>query len=101
MFASMSTFRGQGVDLETAARAAGESMEAWLRQFEGYLGLLLLTNQETGQAHALTFWEDAESVRQSEHGRAQMRERMAATIGIDVIAADSYAVSFRDGPNLA
>jgi hypothetical protein len=100
MFASMSTFRGEGIDLDTAAKAAGESMEAWLRQFDGYLGLLLLTSQETGSAHALTFWENAESVAQSEHGRTQMRESMAATIGIDVVASGAYAVSFRDGPNL-
>jgi hypothetical protein len=100
MFASMSTFRGEGIDLDTAAKAAGESMEAWLRQFDGYLGLILLTNQEAGSAHALTFWENAESVEQSEHGRTQMRESMAATIGVDVVASGSYAISFRDGPNL-
>jgi hypothetical protein len=100
MFASMSTFRGEGIDLEIAAKAAGESMEAWLRQFDGYLGLLLLTDQKTGSAHALTFWEDAESVEQSEHGRTQMRESMAATIGLDIVASGAYAVSFRDGPNL-
>lgn len=96
----MSTFRGEGIDLDTAAKAAGESMEAWLRQFDGYLGLILLTNEEAGSAHALTFWENAESVEQSEPGRTQMRESMAATIGVDVVASGSYAISFRDGPNL-
>lgn len=98
MFASMSTFQGEGVDLDAAAKAAGESMEAWLRQFDGYAGLVILTNQENGTAHAMTFWESAEAAEQSRHGRARMREQMAATIGVELVGNDHYAVSFREGP---
>jgi hypothetical protein len=100
MFASMSTFRGEGVDLETAAMAAGESMEAWLRQYHGYRGLIILTNQDLGTAHAVTFWESAEAAEQSSHGRAQMRERMAATIGVELVGNEQYAVSYREGLGL-
>jgi hypothetical protein len=97
MFASMSTFRGEGIDLDAAAKAAGETMAGWLSEFDGYLGLFIITNQEQGLAHAFTFWESAEAVEQSLHGRTRMREQMAATIGVDLLRHDHYVVSFRDG----
>lgn len=93
----MSTFRGDGVDLDGAAKAAGETMEAWLRQFDGYLGLMIITNQEIGTAHALTFWESAEAAAQSQHGRARMREQMAASIGVELVGNDHYAISYLEG----
>jgi hypothetical protein len=97
MFASMSTFHGGGVDLDAAAKAAGETMEAWLRQFEGYLGVMIITNQEIGTAHALTFWESAEAAAQSQHGRTRMREQMAAAIGVELVGNDHYRISYREG----
>ena len=98
MFASVTAFRGQYMDLDGAAKAAGESMEGWLREFDGYLGLLILTNQESGSAYALTFWESEEAAEQSRPGRARMREQMAATIGIELVSNEHHSISYRDGP---
>jgi hypothetical protein len=95
MFASMSTFRGEGVDLDASAKAAGETMESWLLQFEGYRGLMIITNEASGTAHALTFWDSPEAAEKSMHGRGRMRDQMASAIGVDVVASEPYAVSFR------
>jgi hypothetical protein len=97
MYASLSTFRGEGVELDPAGVAAGESMAAWLREFEGYLGLAILTNEETGMAYALTFWESSEAAEKSRLARTRMREQMAAAIGIEVLGNELCTVSFSDG----
>jgi hypothetical protein len=97
MFVSMSTFRGDGVDVDASAKAAGETMETWLQQFEGYRGQMILTNQESGTAHAFTFWESREAAEKSVHGRARMRDQMANAIGVDVVGSELYAISFRAG----
>ena len=97
MYASVSTFRGEGVELDPAGLAAGESMAAWLREFEGYLGIMILTCEETGMAYAMTFWESPEAAEKTRLARARMREQMAAAVGIDVLGNEHCTVSFSDG----
>ena len=91
----MSTFTADGVDLSDAARIVGESMEGWLRGFEGYAGFLILTNDEQGLARVMTFWESREAVEASERGRASMREAMAERLGVHLETVESYEVSRR------
>ena len=97
MYASLSTFRGEVADLDLAGRSVGEAMETWLREFEGYLGLIILTNEETGMAYAMTFWESADAAERSRHGRGRMREQMASAVGVDVLSNEHYTVSFCEG----
>jgi heme-degrading monooxygenase HmoA len=95
VFASMSTFSADGVDLAHAARIVGESMEGWLRGFEGYAGLIILTNDEQGLARVMTFWESREAVEASERGRTNVREAMAERLGVKLESVESYEVSRR------
>jgi heme-degrading monooxygenase HmoA len=95
MFASMSTFNTNGVDLADAARIVGESMEGWLRGFDGYAGLLILTNEEQGLARVMTFWESREAVEASERGRTNVRQAMAERLGVELVSVEAYEVSRR------
>ena len=95
VFVSMSTFSANGVNLGDAARLVGESMEGWLRGFEGYAGLLILTNQEEGLARVMTFWESREAVEASARGRDSIRQAMAARLGVTLESVEAYEVSRR------
>jgi hypothetical protein len=97
MFASMSTFTANGMDLAATAKVVGETMEPWMRQFEGYQGLMILTDQESGKARMITFWESQEAADKSRPGRLKMRDQLSGTIGVRVEGTEPYTVSFLDG----
>ncbi|HEY7197849.1 MAG TPA: hypothetical protein VH306_11745 [Gaiellaceae bacterium] len=93
MYASMSSFSANGIDLSEAARLAGESMEEWMRGFDGYLGLLMLTGDDN--ARVISFWESREAVERSSRGRTTVRDAMAARIGVTLESVETYEVSHR------
>ena len=85
------------MDLAETARFVGETMEPWMRDFEGYEGLLILTDQASGTARMITFWESQRAAEQSRHGRLTMRDRLSETIGVQVEGTEPFEVAFRDG----
>ncbi len=95
MFASMSTFSAEGIDMAGAARIVGESMEGWLRGFDGYAGLLILTNDDQGLARVMTFWESQDAMEASAPGRESVRDSMADRLGVTLDAVETYEVSRR------
>ena len=74
----------------TAARMAAESMLGWLREFDGYRGLLVLGDPETGDARILSFWETLEAVERSERGRREVRESMIAAAGAELVGVERF-----------
>jgi hypothetical protein len=93
MYASMSTFSADGIGLADAARLVGESMEGWLRGFEGYAGLLIFTNEELGRARVTTFWESRETLEASASGRANVRDSLAGRLGAKLESVETFEVS--------
>ncbi len=96
MFASMSTIRGDQPDLEATARVVGDTMLNWLREFDGYAGLLILTDEEGGLARVITFWESEEAAERSKLARLKMRDQMTSTVQMEVASTEPYAVAFDD-----
>jgi hypothetical protein len=97
LLANITTVTGGGGDLQAAAAMAGEALLPWVRQFDGYRGMLILADGESGTARFATFWEDEEALRRSEHGRAQVREQMAKTAGVEIESVQAYTVLLMDG----
>jgi hypothetical protein len=58
MLANMTTVTSGRGDLSTEAKMAAEALLPWVRQFDGYRGIVVLTDGENGKAHFVTFWED-------------------------------------------
>jgi hypothetical protein len=71
-------------------------MASWLRDLDGYEGLLMLSNEETGTTHVITFWADEEVAERSRVARLQLRDRITATVSVEVQETQPYAVSFAD-----
>ena len=47
--------------MTAVATMAGETMVEWLRELEGFEGLLMLSNDETGITHVISFWRTMRS----------------------------------------
>ena len=89
----MTTVRGAGPDVSATAGMAAESMLDWLREFDGFQGLVILTDEEGGRARVITFWESEEAAERSREGRLKMRDRLVETIGLEVEGMEPYAVA--------
>ncbi len=63
---------------------AGETMVEWLRDIEGFQGLLMLSNDETGTTHVISFWESKEVAERSRVARLKLRDRITSTVSVEV-----------------
>jgi quinol monooxygenase YgiN len=93
----MTSIRSDRGDLDEDAQAAVEALLPWIRQFDGYRGMIVLTDGANGRAHFVTFWEDEEALKRSAQGRQQVREQMAKTAGAEIESSQAYVVRLLDG----
>ena len=78
------------------ATMAGETMVEWLRDIEGFEGLLMLSSDETGTTHVISFWESKEIADRSRVARLQLRDRITSTVNVEVQETEPYEVAFAD-----
>jgi heme-degrading monooxygenase HmoA len=76
------------------ATFAGEAMLPWLRQIQGFEGLLMLSNQAEGTTLVLSFWESREVAEKHREARTQVRERVTSTVDVQIEEVVGYEVSF-------
>ena len=97
MHASLTTTLGpHDGDMLEVARMAGDTMLGWLRDVEGFRGIVMLSNEETGTTHVITFWENAEVAERSRVSRLQLRDRITETVSVEVQETRQYVVAFAD-----
>lgn len=78
------------------ATMSGEEMLPWLREIEGFHGLVMLTNETDKTTLVVTFWESREVAEQHSAARARFRERITETVDVRVEGATDYAVTFAE-----
>ena len=98
VYASMTTTRGENEEMAELARMVGHSMLDWHTQIEGFLGLALLTNQEQGTTQVITYWESEEAAERSLAARLALRDRITATVSVQVEETVGYEVPFARFP---
>jgi hypothetical protein len=76
------------------ATIAGEEMLRWLQDIDGFEGLLMLSNEAEGTTLALTFWESREVADRHRAARMQFRDRVTATVNVQVEETVDYEVTF-------
>ena len=82
------------------ATLVGEEMESWLRDVEGFEGLMIL--HRDGTTLGVTFWESREAAERQRTVRLQFLERVTSMVEVKVKQIDEYDVAFaRVGPNLS
>jgi hypothetical protein len=92
----MTTTKGTAEDMVAVATMAGETMVEWLRDIEGFEGLLMLSNDETGTTHVISFWESREVAERSRAARLKLRDRITSTVSVEVQETEAYEVAFAD-----
>lgn len=96
MFASMTTTRGSIDDITEVARMSGETMVDWFRDLEGFQGLLMLSNGETGTTHVISLWTDGEVAERHRASRLRLRDLDTSTVDVEVQETESYDVAFAE-----
>jgi hypothetical protein len=96
MHASMTTTQGTAEDMVALAAMAGETMVEWLRDLEGFEGLVMLSNDETGTTHVISFWASKEVAERSRVARLKLRDRITTTVSVEVQETEAYDVAFAD-----
>jgi hypothetical protein len=77
----------------------GEEMDRWLRDMEGFEGLLLLTRPN--EAIGLAFWASEEIAERHSALRAEFRERMLTIAGARIERVEGYDIAYvRLAPDL-
>ena len=82
--------------MTAVATMAGETMVEWLRELEGFEGLLMLSNDETGITHVISFWESEEIAERSRVARLKLRDRITSTVSVEVQETEPYHVAFAE-----
>lgn len=101
MYVALTTTRGSDEDMKTVALMAGDAMVTWLRDIEGFIGLVMLTNDATGTTQVLSFWESEEIAERHRVARLQLRDRITAAVDVEVQQTEPYEVAFADLPALS
>jgi hypothetical protein len=90
--AAMSIVTGPAPGMADIARMAHEQIEEWLRGYDGYRGLIVLTDEEGQRARLITLWDSPEAEAQARRGRSAMRDQVAAVAGMVVEGSEVYEV---------
>jgi hypothetical protein len=93
VYASVTTTQGDVPDISAMATMAGETMLQWLREIDGFAGLVMLTN-DAGRTQTITFWESQEVAERHMTARLQLRDRITETVNVAVEETESFDVSF-------
>ena len=73
MFASVSTFQGPPDQVDQGVRYAQENIVPTLEEVEGFEGVYLLVDRQSGKVLTITLWESEEAMRASEEEANQLQ----------------------------
>ncbi len=95
MYATMTTTRGATVeDTAVVAEMVGETMVEWLRDIDGFGGLLILNNAETDVTQVIALWKSEELAERHHAARMRLRDKVTETVQVEVVETVPYDVTF-------
>ena len=96
MFARVSTFQGPPDQTAEGIRVAREQILPAARLQEGFKGIYLLFDRESGRSLSITLWETEEDMETSEEAAARVRTESAEAAGETVIGVERYEVALQE-----
>jgi hypothetical protein len=91
VFVSVTTVESKGRPIEEAA-LVGQEMEGWLRQVEGFEGMMIL--HRDGTTLGITFWESAEAAERQRTLRLEFLERITSVVEVNVKDISEFSLAF-------
>jgi hypothetical protein len=76
------------------ATLVAEEMLGWLRDMEGFKGLLFLSRP--GETLGMSFWESREAAELRSEARREFVERMSAVVNVRIEERVDYELTFAD-----
>jgi hypothetical protein len=96
MVAAVATIAGPSPGMAEIARVAAETMEEWLRAYDGYRGLIVLVSEEAERSQVISLWATSDAEVKARASRGKMRDYVAAAAGMSVEEMIVYDVSVLD-----
>jgi hypothetical protein len=91
VFVSVTTVASKGRPIEEAS-LVGQEMESWLRQVDGFEGMMIL--HRDGTTLGITFWESAEAAERQRTLRLQFLEKITSVVEVDIQNIDEFELAF-------
>ena len=100
--ARMSTFAGDPARIDESLRHAVQDVLPDARAIDGWMGIVMLVDRETGAEKTITLWESREALGASEAAAADLRARAAEDAGQRIVSVERYDVplAFDRAPRL-
>jgi hypothetical protein len=92
MVAAVAIVRGALDGMAEAGRLAADAVRSWLRDYDGFRGLVVMTDEDGAKARIITFWENADAELRARSSRAAMRDKLVGTVGMEVVGMELYEV---------
>jgi heme-degrading monooxygenase HmoA len=96
LFARTGTIEGRREQLGEFARVGQEKVLPALRRLDGFEGLLVLTNSQSGKILMVTLWESEEALRGGEEAPHWFRAFGAEIAGGKVTDVERYEVVYSE-----
>ncbi|MCA1687595.1 MAG: hypothetical protein LC714_03130 [Actinobacteria bacterium] len=96
MYARVSTFQGLPDQTAEGIRIAREQILPAARLQDGFKGIYLLFDQESGRSVAITLWETEEDMRASEEAALRTRTESAEAAGECILGVERYEVALQE-----
>jgi hypothetical protein len=96
VYATLTTTKGNTENMLETAAVVGEALHSWLSEIGGFKGVVMICNEETGTTQLLSLWESREVADRHEHARLQFRDRITATVDVEVQETVGYDVVFAE-----
>jgi hypothetical protein len=88
MVAAMATFEGTPTGPADTARLVGKDLVPWLREYDGFRGVLVLTGDE--KHGVITLWDTPHDEASSRPARLAMHESVSAAVGMSLVDYEVY-----------
>jgi hypothetical protein len=83
---------GTGEQDIATATIVGDEMLRWLRDLDGFVGLMMLSR--AGTTLTMTIWESAEVAERHRAVRGEFRERISAVAQVEIETVEEFEVTF-------
>ena len=95
MFARVSTFQGPPDQTAEGIRLAREQILPAARLMDGFKGIYLLFDRESGKSLSVTLWETEADMQASEEAAGKVRAQSAETSGDKIVNVERYEVALQ------
>jgi heme-degrading monooxygenase HmoA len=96
MFARVSTFQGPPHQTVEGIRVAREQILPAARLQDGFKGIYLLFDRESGKSVSITLWETEEDMKASEDAALRARTESAEAAGETIVTVERYEVALQE-----